>query len=213
MASATQSTESLSPGILSLIPTLYVGWADSILSPSEIVFVQSKIKELDFLTPDDKSYLLQYTDPKHPPSDQVFRQWKRAIQEYSQTLDAENIASLESLGLEIAKQSIGYQNEELWKSPKTKQAIKEIRKSLGVQNRDGARILPGHLVQEKSHIDWKREFVASQARVSVRENISKLSKSLPILTSFESVLHKVSRLHGALSSTIVKSPAIFRSER
>ena len=60
---------------------------------------------------------------------------------------------------------------------------------------------------------WKREFVASQARVSVRENISKLSKSLPILTSFESVLHKVSRLHGALSSTTVKSPAIFRSER
>jgi len=153
MASTTQQTESLSPGILSLIPTLYVGWADSILSPSEIVFVQSKIKELDFLTTRDKEYLLKYTDPKNPPSDKVFREWKRAIQEHSATLDAESIASLESLGLEIAKKSIGYQNEELWKSPKTKQAIKEIRKSLGVQNRDGARILPGNLVQEKSHID------------------------------------------------------------
>ena len=40
-----------------------------------------------------------------------------------------------------------------------------------------------------------REFVASQARVSVRENISKLSKSLPILTCFEIGLHKVSRIH------------------
>ena len=40
-----------------------------------------------------------------------------------------------------------------------------------------------------------REFVESQARVSVRENISKLSKSLPILTSFEIGLHKVSRIH------------------
>jgi len=148
-----QESANLSPGILSLIPTLYVGWADSILSPSEIVFVQTKIKELDFLTEDDKAYLLKYTDPRNPPSDDVFKAWKQAIQKHSETLDAEDIASLESLGLEIAKKGTGYNNEALWKAPQTKQAIREIRKSLGIQNRDGARILPGHLVKVKAHTD------------------------------------------------------------
>ena len=60
---------------------------------------------------------------------------------------------------------------------------------------------------------WKREFVASQDTVSERTSANSVSRSLPVLTSFEIGLHKVSRLHGALSSTTVKSPAILRSER
>lgn len=161
----SNSSSTFTPGVLSLIPTLYVGWSDSILSPSEIQFVQTKIQELDFLTMADKAYLLKYTDPKNPPTDNIFKEWKMAIQTHAETLDAGSVASLEALGLEIAKQSIGYKNEELWKSPKTKAAIREIRKSLGIQNRDGARILPGHLVQEKSHVDINHPLAEEMHRI------------------------------------------------
>ena len=164
-ASNTSSQSTFSPGVLSLIPTLYVGWSDSILSPSEMAYVHQKINEIDFLTKEDKAYLCKYADPKNPPSDDIFKEWKLAIQDHAKTLDQKDIASLESLGLEIAYESIGYKNEELWKSPKTKQAIKDIRKSLGIQNRDGARILPGHLVQEKAHVDINLPLAEEMQRI------------------------------------------------
>ncbi len=156
MSSSAKTHPQFTPGILSLLPTFYVGWSDSILSPGEIVFIQNLIKDLDFLTEEERTYLLTYTDPKNPPGPDVFRQWKRAITEHAQSLTKEDISSLEALGLQIATKGIGYNNQEYWKSPKTKAAIREIRKALGVQNRDAARILPGDLVQTnpETQIDY-----------------------------------------------------------
>lgn len=189
-----------SPGILSLIPTLYVGWSDSILSPSEITFVQEKIKELEFLTTEDKEYLCKYTDPKHPPSDDIFRNWRIAIQHHAESLDSETIASLEALGVEIAKQSIGYKNEELWKSPKTKTAIRDIRLSLGIQNRDGAQILPGHLVQEKIHTDINHPLAKEMQHIldgdykEISDRVKKLLRD-PHFSNKELVNKEEYRLH------------------
>ena len=150
MSPTSLSKQAFTPGILSLLPTLYVGWSDSILSPGEIAFVQKQIKALDFITDEDRAYLLKYTDPKSSPSEEVFRTWKQAIQQHAKQISTDDIRSLEALGLEIATKGIGYKNEELWKAPKTKQAIRDIRKALGVQNRDAAHILPGDLVQTAS---------------------------------------------------------------
>ena len=50
--------ENLSPGILSMLPMFYVGWSDSILSPSEMTLIHEKIETAGFLNQSDKEYLI-----------------------------------------------------------------------------------------------------------------------------------------------------------
>ena len=38
-----------SPGVLSLLPLFYVGWSDSVLSPSEVKLIHKKINQLKLL--------------------------------------------------------------------------------------------------------------------------------------------------------------------
>ena len=38
------------PGILSVLPLFYVGWSDSVLSPTEMRFIHQKLEGMVFLT-------------------------------------------------------------------------------------------------------------------------------------------------------------------
>ena len=53
---------------------------------------------MEFLTYEDKKYLLQWTDPRHPPSEQVFSNWIKAISEGAKGLDMEERVSLADFG-------------------------------------------------------------------------------------------------------------------
>ena len=78
-----QSKQSISDGVLSLLPMIYVGWSDSVLSPSEIKSIQTQINAITYLTKEDKSYLNEYLDPANPPSERVFKNWLELIQSRS----------------------------------------------------------------------------------------------------------------------------------
>ncbi len=130
-----------SPGILSIIPILYVGWSDSILSPSEIRLVNNQIQNLSFLTESDRVYIKKYTDPLNPPTEAVFRDWINAMKEASHKLPKNKVKSLISLGLEMAKSSIGFKSEELWDAIATKESLMEVQEALGVQFEDSERML------------------------------------------------------------------------
>ena len=148
--SNSQTTQKFSPGVLSLLPIFYVGWSDSVLSPSEIKLIHQKIKNLDFLTKDDKAYLIKWTNPAKPPSAKIFRDWVQAIKEHAANLPAEKKQSLSELGLEIAKESIGYKAEEIWNAPDTKAAIEKMEHAIGVDNPSSRRMLLG-----VSHLETK----------------------------------------------------------
>ena len=45
------------PGVLSVLPLIYVGWSDSVLSPSEMKRIHDEIAELDYLTKKEKEVL------------------------------------------------------------------------------------------------------------------------------------------------------------
>ena len=136
--------QAYSPGVLSMLPLFYVGWSDSVLSPSEMKMIHQKISDFDFLTPADKKYLIQYTNPQFPPSEELFKSWMLAMKDAVINMPKSKVQSLSELGLEIAKASISYKNDQIWDSPDVVKALVEIETELGVYNDEG---LHGILLQ------------------------------------------------------------------
>jgi acyl-CoA oxidase len=127
----TISNHNLSSGVLSLLPIFYIGWSDSVLSPSEMAFIHKKIKDLDFLTQADKDYLVKYTDPRNPPSDAVFKEWLEILRYEAAKLPQGSKQTLAQLGLDIAKAHTS-SLQHAFDDPKVMQALMDIEKELGV---------------------------------------------------------------------------------
>lgn len=138
-----------SPGVLSLLPLYYVGWSDSVLSPSEVKFITKKIEELPFLDKEDKTLLLQWSDPKNPPSGQLFKHWVALIQKTSKSVDWNEKKSLALLGAEMAKKSASQEDQLLWTSPTTLAALKDIEVALGISDTSNHRSI--FKTEEGSH--------------------------------------------------------------
>lgn len=130
-----------SPGVLSMLPLFYVGWSDSVLSPSEMKLIHKKIEEADFLTDDDKAYLIKWSNPKEIPSEDIFKSWVQALKRNAVNLDLINKKSIAKIGAEIAQSSIHYKQDQIWKSPKTITALEEIESALGLHNQASLKIL------------------------------------------------------------------------
>jgi acyl-CoA oxidase len=142
------STSTYSPGILSLLPLFYVGWSDSVLSPTEMKMIHKKILALDFLTEEDKVYLINHTNPQNPPSEELFKEWLDAIRNASQNLPASDKMSLAQMGVEMAQTSITYKNNQLWESPQVFEALADIEKELGVNTLEDLQSLGHHLDED-----------------------------------------------------------------
>ena len=112
MSVATLEQE-LSPGVLSLLPLFYVGWSDSVLSPAEMSIIHSAINDLKILTKEDKKYLIKWSDPKTPPSPELFDFWYRNIKNLSKDLPIAKKDELVKLGVKIAEKKSN--ESEIWK--------------------------------------------------------------------------------------------------
>lgn len=123
----------LSPGLLSLLPLFYVGWADSVLSPSEFKMIHQRINQLEFLDKKEKDLLISWTNPAYPPSPETFQWWIDQMKKNSQHLSDDDKASLVAMGLKLAQSSIQYKNTDIWKSPKTKNALREMQSALKIE--------------------------------------------------------------------------------
>ena len=145
----SNTTTQFSPGILSMLPLFYVGWSDSVLSPSEMKLIHKKIDAADFLSKEDKAYLIQWSNPKNIPTDEVFRSWVKALKEYSVDFDLIDKKSIAKIGAEIAQASIQYKQDQIWKSPKTIDALEDIEKALGLKNQASLKILKRSLGSEE----------------------------------------------------------------
>lgn len=145
----SKTINQFSPGVLSMLPLFYVGWSDSVLSPSEMKLIQKKIDKVDFLSKEDKEYLIHWSNPKNIPSDEVFRSWVKALKEHSVDMDLIGKKSIAKIGAEIAQSSIQYKQDQIWKSPKTIEALEEIESALGLKNQASLKILKKSLGSEE----------------------------------------------------------------
>ncbi len=134
MSVTTPSTTHYSPGVLSLIPLFYVGWADNVLSPTEIGLIRKHIDSFDFLSEKDKKLLASWSNPKKVPSPQLFKEWVELIRAAAQSVSPEGKQSLAKLGIEMARKGAPEGSDQTWSDPKTQAALEDLETAIGVAN-------------------------------------------------------------------------------
>ncbi len=125
-----------SPGVMSLLPLYYVGWADSLLSPSEVKLIQNKIAKLLFLSKADHQLLSEWGNPANPPSKELFKHWVRLLKKAAENMPPHISKSMTNLGLEMARHSIAEDDTLHWSSEKTQNALEELEATLGGASTD-----------------------------------------------------------------------------
>lgn len=149
----TLSAQQFSPGVMSMLPLFYIGWSDSVLSPSEIDMMHDQLRKMDFLSEEDKDYLISYTDPRNPPSETVFKNWLEAIKFHSKDLPLSDKQSLAQLGWTMARKAVA-ENDTVWEDRATKDGLKKIQSSLGLENDASLKLLLGNTDRKalKEHV-------------------------------------------------------------
>ena len=124
----------MTPGILSVLPIFYVGWSDSVLSPSEMKTIQALIENLPHLTEEDKKLLQSWTDQRNPPDKETFAEWTKVLQQHVSRLDGSERKHLFEIGLSMARQASSLSEKQMLNSPKVKKAVEEFEQKMGLDN-------------------------------------------------------------------------------
>ncbi len=160
--SSILTEEKLTPGVLSMLPIFYVGWSDSVLSPTEIDYIHSLIKKADWLEAKEKEYLIKYSDPKSPPSEETFRSWLKAIEEITPSLPEKSYKNVAQLGADIARVAHQSYQQNVWSDEATQSSLREVSKALGVNNTHSGRILMDQLgLTDEDATDSDAELVSA----------------------------------------------------
>mgnify|MGYP000580849575 CR=1 FL=1 len=91
------------PAILALLPLIYGAWADQRLTDSELDTLVPKTKNAKWLKPAEKTIVLSWLDPKHPPSESTLDNWAEVIRKIASNIPHSSKKSLAQLGLEIVR--------------------------------------------------------------------------------------------------------------
>jgi acyl-CoA oxidase len=139
-----------SPGITSVLPFLYIAWADGLLTPTQIEQVSARITEQQWLSEEERKRLCRWLDPKNPPDATTYYGWVRRIKESARDIPDAAQKSLAELGCEMAGLATvaGPTGE-------AKQALAEMEEALGIVGREVVR----ELVVERPRPDGEEEVV------------------------------------------------------
>lgn len=148
------ATDVVNDRILTVLPLFYVGWSDSVLSPSEMRIIHQEIAKMSFLTKEDKAYLKKWTDPSNPPPDHIFKEWLSAIQSRATELDLDGKSGLIDLGIKIGHAG----NTSHTESPDTVEALKRLENALVIDNPHSAGLLLNKLSPHDSSSDCDCSF-------------------------------------------------------
>ena len=125
-----------SAGVASVLPFLYIAWADGLLTPTQIEKVSARIREQDWLTAEEREQLCGWLDPQNPPDATTYYRWVRRIKESAQAIPNAAQKTLAELGVEISGlANVGRLTEE------AKRALAEMEESLGIVGREAVRDL------------------------------------------------------------------------
>ncbi|MDP5121287.1 MAG: acyl-CoA dehydrogenase family protein [Spirosomaceae bacterium] len=123
-----------SPGVLSVLPIFYIGWSDSVLSPSEMQQIRTHIQKAPQLTQEDKLLLISWTDQRNPPDEETFTQWASTIAEHGKSLSISERQNLVELGVKMSSKATSANAENVFQSLEVKASIKQLEQLLGVNN-------------------------------------------------------------------------------
>ena len=125
-----------SPGITSVLPFLYIAWADGLLTPTQIEQVSARIAEQRWLSGEERKRLCRWLDPKNPPDATTYYGWVRRIKESARDIPHAVQKSLAELGCEMA----GLANV-AGPTGEAQRALAEMEDALGIVGREVVREL------------------------------------------------------------------------
>ena len=161
------ASTSYSSAIQAMIPMFYVAWLDRMLTPTEIETLKQKAVRLPFLSEEDKVILMEWINPRKPPSQHLFKYWEIELRDAATALKSEGSITLVDLGLHLAKVSAGGSEQEKqvnWEDPSIRTALEEIENLLGAINMNTYLNLFPDAVEEK-----QRKTEQKQARFEVAD--------------------------------------------
>ena len=138
------------PGVLSVLPIFYVGWSDSVLSPTEMKFIHQKLEGMDFLTKKEKELLIRWANPAIPPDGDTFKEWVNVLKNYADGITNDKKDSLVALGMEMAAVCDNGKSDEIWRSPSTERALIDLEEALGIKEEVSAGLLLSKLDSKKT---------------------------------------------------------------
>ncbi len=116
------------PALLVFVPIIYTVWSDAILTPSEVSILEGMITSQNWITDDEKKFLLSQLDPTTPPTADELMKWKEAITQVANPqLSRETLVNL---GIRLASsQNDGTISEALLRARPT---LEKIESTLGL---------------------------------------------------------------------------------
>ncbi|MEM6336002.1 MAG: acyl-CoA dehydrogenase [Bacteroidota bacterium] len=90
------------PGLIMILPLVYVAWADGLLTPSEIETIRERVCAMPHLSRADQETVEQWLDPQRPPSTTTYLGWLRTIRTLIQHTGGTSTGSVSGLCAQLA---------------------------------------------------------------------------------------------------------------
>lgn len=88
------------PNLYVFVPLFYTVWSDAVLTPSEVATLEGLIRSQQWLTEEERYFLLQQLNPASPPSADDLMQWRSEIKKVAGQPGTHD--SLVELGIRLA---------------------------------------------------------------------------------------------------------------
>ncbi len=128
----------LSRGMASVLPFLYVAWADGLLTPAEIGAIRERITREDWISDADRDRVSGWLDPASPPDASTYFGWIRTIRRAAEHVPDVTRQSLADLGETLAGMSGG---DGAGLPAEMRQALREVEALVGVVGQEAVRDL------------------------------------------------------------------------
>jgi acyl-CoA oxidase len=116
------------PNLYVFLPLFYMVWEDAVLTPSEVKKIREIIDLQDWLTGEERIFLLEQINPVAPPTSDELKNWLTEIQQVRSQLSAETKDSLVDIGIKL----VSLHSPSATVSSATRQSLTHIEDALGI---------------------------------------------------------------------------------
>jgi acyl-CoA oxidase len=118
------------PSMLVFLPLFYWVWQDAVLTPSEIKSLEKAINSQDWLSKEDRQYLLSLLNPSSPPSALEMKEWLDEIR----SVGFDSQSGLIDIGIKLVQ--LRSANGAVKAIEKSRQSLDSIESSFGLISRE-----------------------------------------------------------------------------
>src|ERR1043165_3155879 len=82
------------PSLFVFLPLFYTVWSDAILTPSEVAVLEGLIQSQQWITDNEKAFLLSQVNPASPPSPDDLMGWRDEIKKAADQTDGKSLVDI-----------------------------------------------------------------------------------------------------------------------